>query len=67
MAKKRGRPKKKPTFEESIDIIDNEIRKRRAKRKLRALNPLSLGLALALVAREQHLEMPEVIAMLEGD
>ena len=40
---------------------------RRAKRKIRALNPLSLGLALALVAREQHLEMPEVIAMLESD
>ena len=38
MAKKRGRPKKKPTFEESIDIIDNEIRKRRAKWKLQSLN-----------------------------
>jgi len=38
MAKKRGRPPKRPSFEESIDRIDNEIRKRRAKWKLKSLS-----------------------------
>ena len=38
MAKRRGRHKKKPTFEKSIDIIYNEIRKRRAKWRLHSLN-----------------------------
>jgi len=47
--------------------LDRKEVLRRAKRKLRALNPLSISLALALVAREQHLEMSEVIAMMETD
>tara|TARA_A100001515_G_scaffold43218_1_gene34071 strand:+ start:43 stop:744 length:702 start_codon:yes stop_codon:yes gene_type:complete len=38
MAKKRGRPKKKPSFEDCIEIIENEIRKRRAKWKLQSLS-----------------------------
>ncbi len=37
---------------------------RRANRKCRALAPISMRLALALVAREQHLEMPEVVEIM---
>jgi len=54
-----------------IDIISsgsglqNKEVLRRAQRKRRALGPVTLWMALALVAREQGLDMDEVVSAIE--
>ena len=40
---------------------------RRAQRKRRALGPLTLWMALALVAREQGVDMHDVASVIEAD
>ena len=45
--------------------IDNREVLRRAQRKRRSLGPVTLWMALALVAREQGLDMVEVSSLVE--
>jgi hypothetical protein len=46
--------------------LDNKEVMRRAQRKRRALGPVTLWMALALVAREQGLDMHEVSLAIEA-
>jgi hypothetical protein len=39
---------------------------RRAQRKRRALGPVTLRMAIALLAREQRLDMQEVLEIIES-
>ena len=45
--------------------IDNREVVRRAQRKRRSLGPITLWMSLALVAREQGLDMVEVSSLIE--
>ena len=46
--------------------IDNREVVRRAQRKRRSLGPVTLWMALALVAREQGLDMVEIVSVIEA-
>jgi hypothetical protein len=46
--------------------LENKEVMRRAQRKRRALGPVTLWMALALVAREQGLDMHDVITTIEA-
>jgi len=46
--------------------LDNREVVRRAQRKRRSLGPVTLWMALALVAREQGLDMVEIVSVIEA-